>query len=141
MLQIPKQDLALAYCKHVESQHHSSYDDFINARNEIALDIGYVKDNNSFSSVSSAVYTQTLLYFRMRLFVVSYKRTDASEEVGGTPRLFSERLFFKPEAGWYVFRGFSKSLLENAGTVPHIGPNPHPFTFLPVHWYSSYHIV
>jgi hypothetical protein len=52
MLQLPKQDLALAYCKHVEAQHHPSYEDFINARNEIALDIGYVKDSTSYSSVS-----------------------------------------------------------------------------------------
>jgi hypothetical protein len=57
MLQLPKQDLALAYCKHVETQHHPSYEDFINARNEIALDIGYVKDNNN-SSVSSTVHTR-----------------------------------------------------------------------------------
>lgn len=42
--QLPKQDLALAYCKHVEPQHHSSYDDFVGGRNEIALDIAYVKD-------------------------------------------------------------------------------------------------
>ncbi|KAL1138613.1 hypothetical protein AAG570_008676 [Ranatra chinensis] len=42
-IQLPKQDLALAYCKHVESAHHSSYDDFINARNELALDIAYAK--------------------------------------------------------------------------------------------------
>lgn len=42
--QLPKQDLAMAYCKHVESQHRSSYEDFVSARNEIALDIGYVKD-------------------------------------------------------------------------------------------------
>lgn len=38
--QLPKQDLALSYCKHVEPQHHASYEDFITARNEIALDIG-----------------------------------------------------------------------------------------------------
>ncbi|XP_075232744.1 four and a half LIM domains protein limpet isoform X8 [Lycorma delicatula] len=44
MLQLPKQDLALAYCKHLDPQHHSSYQDFINARNEIALDIAYVKE-------------------------------------------------------------------------------------------------
>ncbi|XP_023708514.1 prickle planar cell polarity protein 3 isoform X4 [Cryptotermes secundus] len=50
MLQLPKQDLALAYCKHVETQHHPSYEDFINARNEIALDIGYAKDSTSYSS-------------------------------------------------------------------------------------------
>jgi hypothetical protein len=51
MVQLPKQDLALAYCKHVEAQHHASYEDFINARNEIALDIGYVKDNHTYSAV------------------------------------------------------------------------------------------
>ena len=45
MLQLPKQDLALAYCKHVDNIHQSCYEDFINARNEIALDIGYVKEN------------------------------------------------------------------------------------------------
>nr|XP_029719501.1 prickle-like protein 1-A [Aedes albopictus] len=42
--QLPKQDLALAYCKHVEETNRSSYEDFVAARNEIALDIGYVKD-------------------------------------------------------------------------------------------------
>lgn len=42
--QLPKQDLALAYCKHVEESNRSSYEDFVAARNEIALDIGYVKD-------------------------------------------------------------------------------------------------
>ncbi|CAG7724736.1 unnamed protein product [Allacma fusca] len=40
--QIPKQDLALAYCKHVEKEHHSAYEDFVNARNEVALDVGFV---------------------------------------------------------------------------------------------------
>lgn len=42
--QLPKQDLAMSYCKHIEAQHRSSYEDFVSARNEIALDIGYVKD-------------------------------------------------------------------------------------------------
>lgn len=42
--QLPKQDLALTYCKHVESQHNSSYEDFVSGRNEIALDIANVKD-------------------------------------------------------------------------------------------------
>ncbi|EEB12482.1 prickle, putative [Pediculus humanus corporis] len=41
ILQLPKQDLALAYCKHIENSQQSCYEDFINARNEIALDIGY----------------------------------------------------------------------------------------------------
>lgn len=38
--QLPKQDLSLAYCKHVEPNNQSSYEDFVAARNEIALDIG-----------------------------------------------------------------------------------------------------
>lgn len=40
--QLPKQDLAFSYCKHVEPQHRASYEDFIAARNEIALDIGSI---------------------------------------------------------------------------------------------------
>jgi len=44
VVQLPKQDLALTYCNHVEQRHHQSYEDFINARNEIALDIGYARE-------------------------------------------------------------------------------------------------
>lgn len=43
MMQLPKQDLSLDYCKHVEPQHRASYEDFVAARNEIALDIGNKK--------------------------------------------------------------------------------------------------
>ncbi|XP_046808531.1 prickle planar cell polarity protein 3-like [Lucilia cuprina] len=42
--QLPKQDLSLEHCKHLEDLHEASYEDFVTARNEIALDIGYVKD-------------------------------------------------------------------------------------------------
>lgn len=42
--QWPKQDLALNYCNHIESQNKSSYEDFVAGRNEIALDIAYVKE-------------------------------------------------------------------------------------------------
>ena len=38
--QLPKQDLSLNYCKHIEPQNRASYEDFVTARNEIALDIG-----------------------------------------------------------------------------------------------------
>ncbi|XP_044752555.1 prickle planar cell polarity protein 3-B isoform X7 [Coccinella septempunctata] len=41
--QLPKQDLSLTVCKFIEGSHKGSYQDFIQARNEIALDIGYVK--------------------------------------------------------------------------------------------------
>lgn len=42
--QLPRQDLTINYCKHVETEHRASYDDFIAARNEIALDVGFVRD-------------------------------------------------------------------------------------------------
>ncbi|XP_017841980.1 prickle planar cell polarity protein 3 isoform X5 [Drosophila busckii] len=42
--QLPKQDLSLEHCKHLEVQHEASFEDFVTARNEIALDIGYIKD-------------------------------------------------------------------------------------------------
>jgi len=31
--QLPRQDLALAYCRYVEPQNHTSYQDFVAARN------------------------------------------------------------------------------------------------------------
>ncbi|XP_064544448.1 prickle planar cell polarity protein 3 isoform X6 [Drosophila montana] len=42
--QLPKQDLSLEHCKHLEVQHEASFEDFVTARNEIALDIAYIKD-------------------------------------------------------------------------------------------------
>lgn len=42
--QLPKQDLARAYCRHLDPQHSASADDFMAARNEIALDIGSVQE-------------------------------------------------------------------------------------------------
>nr|XP_034186104.1 trichohyalin isoform X1 [Osmia lignaria] len=43
-IQLPKQDLARAYCRHLNPKHASSADDFMAARNEIALDIGSVQE-------------------------------------------------------------------------------------------------
>ncbi|XP_031847933.1 four and a half LIM domains protein limpet isoform X6 [Nomia melanderi] len=43
-IQLPKQDLARAYCRHLNPIHASSADDFMAARNEIALDIGNVQE-------------------------------------------------------------------------------------------------
>ncbi|XP_057366891.1 prickle planar cell polarity protein 3-B-like isoform X2 [Daphnia carinata] len=45
--QLPRQDLALAYCRYVEPQNHASYQDFVAARNDIALDIAYVKETTT----------------------------------------------------------------------------------------------
>ncbi|XP_043674578.1 nexilin isoform X1 [Vespula pensylvanica] len=42
--QLPKQDLARAYCRYLDLKHASSADDFMAARNEIALDIGTVQE-------------------------------------------------------------------------------------------------
>ncbi|CAN7977995.1 unnamed protein product, partial [Ixodes persulcatus] len=44
IVQLPKQDLALSYCKFLERECQRSFEDFVNARNEIALDIGYVRE-------------------------------------------------------------------------------------------------
>lgn len=41
LIQLPRQDLADAYCKHLEPSSRKSYHDFISVRNEVALDIGY----------------------------------------------------------------------------------------------------
>lgn len=52
ILQLPKQDLAAAYCKFLEKDFLKSFEDFVNTRNEMALDIGYVKDKLEKSTVS-----------------------------------------------------------------------------------------
>lgn len=38
--QLPKQDLAMTYCKNIEEENRASFEDFVSMRNEIALDIG-----------------------------------------------------------------------------------------------------
>lgn len=43
--QLPRQDLTLNYCKHVENDNRASYEDFVAARNEIALDVGFIRDS------------------------------------------------------------------------------------------------
>lgn len=55
--QLPKQDLALAYCKHVDPVHYTSYEDFVTARNEIALDIAYAKELTA-TTVMVCLYTK-----------------------------------------------------------------------------------
>ncbi|KAG8198196.1 hypothetical protein JTE90_015294 [Oedothorax gibbosus] len=46
ILQLPKQDLAAAYCKFLERDFSLGFEDFVNTRNEMALDIGYVRDHS-----------------------------------------------------------------------------------------------
>lgn len=53
-IQLPKQDLARAYCRHLDPKHASSADDFMAARNEIALDIGSVQEVLERDLVSTA---------------------------------------------------------------------------------------
>ncbi|CAG2122074.1 unnamed protein product, partial [Medioppia subpectinata] len=43
IVQLPKQDLALAYCKFIEPDNWKLFEDFVNTRNECALDIGFIK--------------------------------------------------------------------------------------------------
>jgi prickle len=38
--QLPKQDLAMTYCKNIEDENRASFEDFVSMRNEMALDIG-----------------------------------------------------------------------------------------------------
>nr|CAD2173587.1 unnamed protein product [Meloidogyne enterolobii] len=46
MIQLPRQDLSIAYCKHLRTQQERRlYEEFVNARNEVALDIGHVNAN------------------------------------------------------------------------------------------------
>uniref|UniRef100_A0A7E4UY03 Four and a half LIM domains protein 2 n=1 Tax=Panagrellus redivivus TaxID=6233 RepID=A0A7E4UY03_PANRE len=43
MIQLPRQDLSIAYCKHLRTPvERRIYEEFVNARNEISLDIGFV---------------------------------------------------------------------------------------------------
>ncbi|PAV63225.1 hypothetical protein WR25_21589 [Diploscapter pachys] len=46
VMQLPRQDLSPAYCRHLGgAPERKVYEEFVNARNEIALDIGYVNPN------------------------------------------------------------------------------------------------
>ncbi|KAK0428365.1 hypothetical protein QR680_010760 [Steinernema hermaphroditum] len=46
MIQLPRQDLSVSYCKHLNNPtERKVFDEFVQARNEIALDIGYVSAN------------------------------------------------------------------------------------------------
>lgn len=38
--QLPRQDLSITHCRHLDDEHRKQYEDFVAARNEIALDIG-----------------------------------------------------------------------------------------------------
>lgn len=59
-IQLPRQDLALAYCKYIEHEHWKLFDEFVNYRNEHALDIGYVRHCNETNLVGTLMSeTQT----------------------------------------------------------------------------------
>lgn len=59
-IQLPKQDLARAYCRHLNPKHASSADDFMAARNEIALDIGSVQEVLERDIVSCCLHVAAL---------------------------------------------------------------------------------
>jgi prickle len=48
--QLPRQDLTINYCKHIDTENRATFDDFIAVRNELALDVGYVKDSQASSN-------------------------------------------------------------------------------------------
>ncbi|XP_060801291.1 protein espinas isoform X1 [Amyelois transitella] len=48
--QLPKQDLSLAHCRHIDEQHKKQFEDFVAARNEIALDIGVAYQHHTSST-------------------------------------------------------------------------------------------
>lgn len=57
VLQLPRQDLAVSYCKHIGGNlERKVFDDFVNARNEIALDIGFVCPNIDRQIVSLSLF-------------------------------------------------------------------------------------
>jgi len=43
-LQLPRQDISSKHCSHLDPQHQSSYNAFVSARNDVALDVGHVVD-------------------------------------------------------------------------------------------------
>ena len=51
--QLPAQDLALTHCRHVAAEQQRAFRDFVQARNDIALDVGFVREL-SHSSVSGS---------------------------------------------------------------------------------------
>lgn len=53
MVQLPRQDLAMSYCKHLRTAvERRIYEEFVNSRNEAALDIGYVSASLPATTVS-----------------------------------------------------------------------------------------
>ena len=53
MLQLPRQDLSLNYTKYIARDQQPLFKDFCDARNDVALDIGYVKDKIPVTVVSN----------------------------------------------------------------------------------------
>lgn len=59
--QLPRQDLSVAYCKHLlNSVERKVFEEFINARNEIALDIGFVCPNIHMQMVGTSFISFTI---------------------------------------------------------------------------------
>lgn len=53
MIQLPRQDLSISYCKHLRTAvERRIYDEFVNSRNEVALDIGFVSAQLTAPTVS-----------------------------------------------------------------------------------------
>ncbi|CAH0556597.1 unnamed protein product [Brassicogethes aeneus] len=68
--QLPKQDLALSACKHVEPEYTDSYQDFVSGRNQVALDVGVAKPappNSTCTTCQKTIQTQQISVTAPRL--------------------------------------------------------------------------
>ncbi|XP_067140319.1 prickle planar cell polarity protein 3-like isoform X2 [Centruroides vittatus] len=70
MLQLPKQDFALRYCKFLDYDYQNNFYDFKNERDKNALDIGYVKE---VIDSSSNCYHCTKLVIQGSLVIIAPK--------------------------------------------------------------------
>lgn len=68
MLQLPRQDLSVAYCKHLKTPiERRLYEEFVNARNEIALDIGFISVNIPKAMVRNRNFSN--VYFAIACYI------------------------------------------------------------------------
>ncbi|KAI5644002.1 PET domain-containing protein [Phthorimaea operculella] len=58
--QLPKQDLSLAHCRHLDEEHKKQFEDFVAARNEIALDIGVASQHHERTSIECMGCTKAI---------------------------------------------------------------------------------
>ncbi|XP_053602197.1 prickle planar cell polarity protein 3-A isoform X2 [Plodia interpunctella] len=80
--QLPKQDLSLAHCRHIDEQHKKQFEDFVAARNEIALDIGKTFCNAIYHRILELINDYST-YFLILFTGVAYQHHTSSTECMG----------------------------------------------------------